>query len=158
LREARNEIAWLRNKRDEFQEGHAELMTLFEDLDRVIGDAAGKREAETIAESTAYVRQKEGEVLSAHERVRDLDHRLAEKNRYIDQGQAEIHAAGRYIRHKDAEFRTIEAERNARAEELERTQFLVRSQEEELARAAELVRVKEEELHDAQQRKRDLER
>src|SRR5206468_1348450 len=61
LREARNEIAWLRTKKEELDEGREELVTLFEDLDRLLNDtrSGSKRQAEHLETAGTYVRQKE---------------------------------------------------------------------------------------------------
>ena len=60
LREAKNEIAWLRNKKEEFEEGHDELMKLFVDLDRLLTDTreGSKQQAEQLMASGNYVRKK----------------------------------------------------------------------------------------------------
>jgi len=127
LREARNEIAWLRNKKEEFEEGREELMTLFEDLDRLLNEtrAGSKRQAEELETIGAAERQKEKELRDAHARMRELESIIGEKNQHIGNVEGQLRDAGRYIRHKDKEYRDLE---------------------EELRKAAEYVRRKEEEL------------
>ncbi|MSR61486.1 MAG: glycosyltransferase [Planctomycetes bacterium] len=127
LREARNEIAWLRTKKEELDEGREELMTLFEDLDKLLNDTrtGSKRQAEHLESAGTYVRQKEGEVSEAHARLRELEAVIADKNRHIGQVEGHLQDAGRYIRHKEQEYRDVESE---------------------LHKAAEFARTKEEEL------------
>ncbi len=144
LREARNEIAWLRTKKEELDEGREELMTVFEDLDRLLNETktGSQRQAEHLESAGAYVRQKEAEVSAAHERMRMLEGVIAEKNRYIDEVQGHLHEAGRYIRHKDQEYLDVEAE-------LRKASEFARTKEEELRAALQLARLREDELHDA---------
>ena len=132
LREARNEIAWLRTKKEELDEGREELMTLFEDLDRVLNETqrSARQKEEHLESAGAYVRKKEAEVMEAHARLRELESTIASKDRYIRQVEGQLHEAGRYIRHKEQEYRDVEAE---------------------LQRAAEHVRAKEQELASARQ-------
>jgi glycosyltransferase involved in cell wall biosynthesis len=127
LREARNEIAWLRTKQEELDEGREELMTLFEDLDRLLQDtrAGSRRQAEHLESAGTYVRQKEDEVVQAHARIRELESVIAQKNEHIGTVEGSLQDAGRYIRHKEQEYRDVEGE---------------------LRRAADFARTKEEEL------------
>lgn len=141
LREARNEIAWLRTKKEELDEGREELMTLFEDLDKLLNEtrSGSKRQAEHLESAGIYVRKKEQEVLEAHERLRELEAVIAEKNRHIGSVEGQLQEAGRYIRHKDQEYRDIEGE-------LRKAGEYVRTKEEELRKAGEYLRAKETEL------------
>lgn len=127
LREARNEIAWLRTKKEELDEGREELMVMFEDLDRLLNEtrSGSQRTSEHLESAGNYVRRKEAEVGEAHERLRQLERVIAEKNRYIGQVEGHLHEAGRYIRGKDQEYLELERE-------------LVRAREQAEAKEAEL--------------------
>lgn len=127
LREARNEIAWLRTKKDELDEGREELMTLFEDLDRLLNEtrSSARQKGEHLESAGEYVRQKESELAQAHARLRELEGHVATKDGYIKSVEGQLQEAGRYIRHKEQEYRDVEAE---------------------LAKAAAHVRAKEAEL------------
>lgn len=130
LREARNEIAWLRTKKDELDEGREELMTLFEDLDRLLNEtrSSAHQKGEHLESASQYVRQKEAEVAEAHARLRELEALVAAKDRHIRVVEGELHDASRYIRHKEQEYGDVEAE---------------------LTRATQHLRVKEQELREA---------
>jgi len=121
LREARAEIAWLRSKREVFDEGREELVTLFEDVDRLLGEAR----SDTRAAAQGVVRQKEQELSDAQGRLGELERALRAQDERMKAVEDELGRAGRYIRHKEQEFRQAEAE---------------------LARAAQLVESKEYEL------------
>jgi glycosyltransferase involved in cell wall biosynthesis/predicted nucleic acid-binding Zn-ribbon protein len=127
LREARNEIAWLRTKKEELDEGREELMTLFEDLDRLLNETrtSATQKGEHLESAGQYVRQKEAELAEAHARLRALEAQLAAKDSHIQSVEGQLQEAGRYIRHKEQEYRDVEAE---------------------LGKAAEHVRAKEREL------------
>jgi hypothetical protein len=144
LREARNEIAWLRTKKGELDGGREELMTLFEDLDQLLNEtrAGSRRQAEHLESAGTYVRQKESEVMDAHARMRELEAVIAEKDRHIGAVEGQLQEAGRYIRHKDQEYLDIEAELRKASEH-------VRTKELELREASEHVRTKELELREA---------
>lgn len=135
LREARNEIAWLRTKKEELDEGREELMVLFEDLDRLLNEtrSGSQRTSEQLESAGNYVRRKEAEVGEAHERLRQLEGVIAEKNRYIGEVEGHLHEAGRYIAGKDKEFLDLERE-------LARAREHVQARQEELRRAGEAVR------------------
>ena len=144
LREARNEIAWLRTKKEELDEGREELMTLFEDLDKLLNEtrAGSMRQAEHLESAGQYVRKKEDEVTQAHARLRELEAVIAQKNQHIGSVEGELKEAGRYIRHKEQEYRDVEAELRQAAEH-------ARIKEAELREAAEHVRLREAELRQA---------
>jgi glycosyltransferase involved in cell wall biosynthesis len=155
LREARNEIAWLRTKKEEFDEGREELTTLFEDLDRLLNEtrAGSQRQAQHLDAAGAYVRQKEAEALAAHERIRELEAVIAEKNRYIDEVRGHMHEAGRYIRHKEGEYLSAEqqiqqvaAQARAAEEELAKLRTLVETRQSEALQATRFARSKEAEV------------
>lgn len=147
LREAKNEIAWLRNKKDEFEEGHDELSKLFVDLDRLLTDTreGTKQQAEQLAASGSYVRLKEAEVLAAHARMRELEAVIAEKNRYIGEVEEHLHEAGRYIRKKEQEYTDVEAELRKAADFARSKEDEARAAEAELRRAGEFARSKDTE-------------
>jgi len=130
LREARNEIAWLRTKKEELDEGREELMTLFEDLDRLLNETqrSARQKEEHLESAGDYVRKKEAEVLEAHARLRELEGAIASKDRHIRQVEGQLQEAGRYIRHKEQEYRDVETE-------LQRAAAHVRAKEQELTRA-----------------------
>jgi len=144
LREAKNEIAWLRTKKEELDEGREELMTLFEDLDKLLNEtrAGSRRQAEHLESAGAYVRQKEDEVSQAHERMRELEAAIAQKNQHIGTVEGELQEAGRYIRHKEQEYRDVEAELRKAAE-------YAGTKEAELRKAVEEAGVKDAELRKA---------
>ena len=157
LREARNEIAWLRTKKEELDEGREELMTMFEDLDKLLNDtrSGSQRQAEHLESAGAYVRKKEAEVSEAHERMRMLEGVIAEKNRYIGEVEGHLNEAARYIQHKDKEYLDLE-------EEFRRAGEFAREKERELLEAIEAARVREGRLQEvsalAQSREAELER
>lgn len=130
LREARNEIAWLRTKKDELDEGREELMTLFEDLDRLLNETqhTARQKGEHLESAGQYVRQKELELGEAHARLRELEAVVATKDRHIRHVEGQLEEAGRYIRHKEQEYRDVETE-------LQRAAAHVRAKEQELATA-----------------------
>lgn len=130
LREARNEIAWLRTKKEELDEGREELMTVFEDLDRLLNETqrSARQKDEHLESAGEYVRRKEAEVLEAHARLRELESVVASKDRHIHQVEGQLQEAGRYIRHKEQEYRDVETE-------LQRAAAHVRAKEHELADA-----------------------
>jgi glycosyltransferase involved in cell wall biosynthesis len=165
LREARNEIAWLRTKKEELDEGREELMTLFEDLDKLLNETrtGSKRQAEHLESAGIYVRKKEEEVLEAHARLRELEAVIAEKDRHIGAVEGQLQEAGRYIRHKDQEYRDVEDELRKAGEylrtkedELRRATDSARSRETELTRADEHARATAEELRKAGERQHTL--
>jgi glycosyltransferase involved in cell wall biosynthesis/predicted nucleic acid-binding Zn-ribbon protein len=141
LRDAHNEIAWLRGKKEEFEEGREELMTLFEDLDKVLTEtrAGSRRQAEELQSAGEAERQKESELKGARERLQELESVLLEKNRHIGDVEGHLREAGRYIRHKDQEYRDLE-------DELRKAGAFVRQKEQELESAREVVRAREQEL------------
>ncbi|NOT30188.1 MAG: glycosyltransferase [Planctomycetes bacterium] len=160
LREARNEITWLR-------EGREELVTVFQDLERVLGEAEGGRQiqAEQLESAGTYVRQKEAEVSQAHERMHALEGVIAEKNRHIGEVEGHLHEAGRYIRHKDQEYLDLEdqlrqAGEYAHAKEGELRAALVhaREREEELRSTGESAQGLAEDLRRADETARGFER
>jgi len=130
LREARNEIAWLRTKKEELDEGREELMTLFEDLDRLLNEtrSTARQKGEHLESAGEYVREKEAELAEAHARLRELEALMASKEGHIRSVEGQLQEAGRYIRHKEQEYRDVEAE---------------------LGKAGEHVRAKEAELRAA---------
>lgn len=153
LREARNEIAWLRTKKEELDEGREELMTLFEDLDRLLNEtrAGSKRQAEELESITAYERKKEEEVREAHERMRVLEGIIATKDDHLRKVEGELAEAGRYIRGKDKEYVDLERQvreaadyTRSKEEELRLLKELVVHRENELSATSELVRSREE--------------
>lgn len=130
LREARNEIAWLRTKKDELDEGREELMTLFEDLDRLLNETqhTARQKGDHLESAGQYVRQKELELGEAHARLRELEAVVATKDRHLRHVEGQLEEAGRYIRHKEQEYRDVETE-------LQRAAAHVRAKEQELATA-----------------------
>lgn len=160
LREARNEITWLR-------EGREELVTVFQDLERVLGQAEDGRQiqAEQLESAGTYVRQKEAEVSQAHERMHALEEVIAQKNRHIGEVEGHLQEAGRYIRHKDQEYLDLEVElqkaaeyAHVKEEELRAALVRARAREEELRGAGESARGLAEDLRRADESARDLER
>ncbi|HEX6884123.1 MAG TPA: glycosyltransferase [Planctomycetota bacterium] len=152
LREARNEIAWLRTKKEELDEGREELVTLFEDLDQLLNEtrAGSQRQAEHLDAAGSYVRKKEAEVLDAHARIQELEQVIAEKDRYIREVEGHVHEAGRYIRHKEGEYTDVETElrraaeeRRALQDELQATRERTRALEAEAQAAGGYARAKE---------------
>jgi glycosyltransferase involved in cell wall biosynthesis len=110
LREARNEIAWLRTKKEEVDDGREELIKVFEDLERLLNEtqSGNRRQAEHLESAGVYVRRKEQEVSAAHARMHELETVIADKNRYIGEVEGHLHEAARYIRHKDQEYLELE--------------------------------------------------
>lgn len=151
LRDAHNEITWLRTKKEEFEGGREELVKLFEDLDRVLGEtrAGSKRQAEELENAGAAERQKESELLEARARMQELELTLADKERHIGEVEGHLREAGRYIRHKDQEYRDLE-------DELRKATDFVRQKEEELQAARSSSQALDEELRSGQDRQRGL--
>ena len=146
LREARNEIAWLRTKKEELDEGREELITVFEDLDRLLNEtrAGSQRQAEHLESAGAYVRRKETEVSDALARMRELESVIAEKNRHIGSVEGHLGEAARYIRRKDQEYLDLERELGKAGE-------YARAKEEELRQASEAARTQTRELDAARE-------
>jgi glycosyltransferase involved in cell wall biosynthesis len=152
LREARNEIAWLRTKKEELDEGREELIRLFEDLDRLLNEtrAGSQAQAQHLESAGAYVRHKEAEVEAALARIRELEAVIAEKNRYIDGVQGHMKEAGQYIRHKEGEYSDVENELRRALEQLQATK-------QELERARATARAHEAEARGREAEARELE-
>jgi hypothetical protein len=117
LREARNEIAWLRTKNTEFDDQRRELERLFRDLDRLLAESgpAGVAEAELAA--------KEAEAHEAEARARALESRIGAVESQLDE-------AGTYIRRKEQEQLDAEAQ-------WRRVAAYARAKEDELRQAEE---------------------
>jgi hypothetical protein len=97
LREARNEIAWLRSKNREFDDQRGELERLFGDLDRMLAGT------DAPAPADAARAEAEAEARAAEARARALEGRIGEV-------EARLEEAGTYIRQKEQEHLDAEAQ------------------------------------------------
>jgi septal ring factor EnvC (AmiA/AmiB activator) len=127
-------------------------MKLFEDLDKLLTEtrAGSARQAEHLESAGAYVRKKEDEVVQAHERMRDLEAAIAQKNQHIGAVETQLKEAGQYLRDKEQEFRDAETKLQEAGRQVRDKEQEFRAAETQLQEAGRYIRHKEQEFSDVE--------